>query len=163
MNADNQRRAREHACACYPQECCGLLVVVKGKERYLPCDNHAFDPAHNFQISPDDYARAEDLGDVVGVVHSHVNSAAIMGDADKTVAYATGLPWYVVSVALQSDVPHAGEVVRFEPAEFVAPLVGRQFSHGVLDCYTLICDYYQREFEIELPYFHRDDNWWHDG
>jgi cell wall-associated NlpC family hydrolase len=43
------------------------------------------------------------------------------------------------------------------------PLIGRSFSHGVLDCYTLVKDYYKRELNIELQnYFHQND-WWEKG
>src|SRR5690606_26844065 len=48
----------------------------------------------------------------------------------------------------------------FEPSGYVAPLVGRSFHHGQLDCYTLIRDFYSRELNIEIPDFERPDNWW---
>ena len=58
-----------------------------------------------------------------------------------------------------SDVPmvHAGYM------GWRAPLLGRMFFHRVLDCYTLVRDYYQRERGIELLDFEREDDWWHKG
>ena len=37
------------------------------------------------------------------------------------------------------------------------------FFHRVLDCYTLVRDYYHRERGIELLDFEREDDWWHKG
>lgn len=41
-----------------------------------------------------------------------------------------------------------------------APLIGREYSHGIQDCYTIVKDYYNRELSIDLPDFTRDDRWW---
>jgi cell wall-associated NlpC family hydrolase len=72
---------------------------------------------------------------------------------------ASGLPWVIVAV--HKGVP--GEIHRFEPSGYVVPLIGRQFHHGVLDCYTLCRDWYAREAGIMLPDFDRPDDWWDDG
>jgi cell wall-associated NlpC family hydrolase len=41
--------------------------------------------------------------------------------------------------------------------------VGRQYTHGVLDCYQVIVDHYQRTLGITLPDFARTDEWWLKG
>src|SRR5690606_7844945 len=49
---------------------------------------------------------------------------------------------------------------------YQAPLRGRPFFYGVLDCCTLVYDYYSRELGIDLPEDIRDgdyDEWWKDG
>ena len=43
------------------------------------------------------------------------------------------------------------------------PYVGREFVHGVVDCYTLVRDWYAREYSIELRDYHRRDQWWDHG
>lgn len=152
MNGDTLTHIQEHAAACFPLECCGVIIVQKGKERYRPCRNLS-SGADQFQIDPRDYADAEEAGDIVKIVHSHVNCAPQPSQADRVSCEQTGLPWVIVNWP-------TGEIVEFEPTAYKAPLIGRVFSHGVLDCYTIIRDYYQEVLGLTLPNFDRRDNWW---
>lgn len=151
-----------HAERAYPAESCGLVVVAKGRERYIPCANAARGTEH-FILSAEDYAAAEDLGAVVAVVHSHPNVSAQPSQADLVSCESSGLPWHIVRVGQVDDAAKAGELVTIEPTGYKAPLVGRNFSHGVLDCYQLIVDWYREERGIELMQFARADGWWDDG
>jgi proteasome lid subunit RPN8/RPN11 len=147
--------ALAHATAEMPREACGLVVVRKGREVYRPCRNLASGD-DQFVIAPDDYEAAEAEGEVVGVVHSHVYIPAAPSQADLVGCERSGLPWHIVSVP-------TGAWHTFEPAGYVAPLVGRVFVHGVLDCYAIIRDWYQQERGIELMDFDRSDGWWNRG
>lgn len=142
----------EHVKAEYPREACGLAIIFKGKLKYIPCKNNAIGTEH-FILDAEDYAKAEDMGEVVALIHSHPNASANASEADFVSCEATKLPWYIVGWP-------SGVWVNFEPSGYVAPLVGRNFHHGVLDCYTLIQDYYLRELGNQLPNFVRHDNWW---
>jgi proteasome lid subunit RPN8/RPN11 len=51
---------RAHALTSYPAESCGLVCVVRGKERYIPCRNMAETASEHFVMSAQDYADAED-------------------------------------------------------------------------------------------------------
>ena len=70
-----------HSVDSYPNECCGLIIVVKGRKRYRPCKNLQKLLDEHFIIDPLDYAAAEDLGEVVAVVHftPEVKPGAITG------------------------------------------------------------------------------------
>jgi proteasome lid subunit RPN8/RPN11 len=160
MNSETEAAFRQHAVAEYPRECCGLIAVIKGKERYLPCRNIADNPNANFALHPEDYARAEDLGEVIALAHSHPDEGTVASHADRVQCAASGIPWFIVSVNQQGD---TSDIARYEPEEYEAPLVGRQFAHGILDCYSLIKDYYARKLNIMLPHFERRDNWWNLG
>ena len=52
------------------------------------------------------------------------------------------------------------DVKCHKPKAYQAPLLGREYHHGVQDCYSLVRDYYHRELDIHLPDFHRTDGWW---
>lgn len=155
MNAETLAAVRAHAQADYPREACGLVVVVKGRERYVPCRNVAEGSEH-FVLPAEDYAAAEDMGEVIAVVHSHPDAPATASEADRVACEASGLPWHIVSWP-------ADDLRTIEPSGYQAPLVGREFAHGVLDCYTLVRDWYQRERGITLPDFPRRDDWWQHG
>ncbi len=152
---DWRAAAEEHARQAYPREACGLVVVVKGRERFHPCPNAAEGDDH-FIIMPEDYAAAEDAGEIVGVWHSHCNVGPEPSEADRVSCERGSVPWHIYSLP-------SGRWLSFEPSGYRAPLVGRQFQHGVLDCYALIRDFYLETYGITLRDFERTDNWWHRG
>jgi proteasome lid subunit RPN8/RPN11 len=162
MNLQTIQAINAHAESEYPRECCGLVVVVKGREKYISCRNTAVGTEH-FILPAEDYAAAETLGEITAVVHSHPDAPATPSQADQVACEATGLAWHIVRVDQVGGVPEAGELVTLEPCGYVAPLVGRVFSHGVLDCYQLIVDWYKQERNVALMQFSRADDWWNDG
>ena len=62
----------------------------------------------------------------------------------------TGLPWWLVC---------DDRLLKFNP---VPRLLGREFNHGVQDCYSIIRDAYHL-CGISLDDFERHDNWWYTG
>ena len=164
MNPATLDAFRAHAVTDYPREACGLVVVAKGRERYRPCRNLATTPSEHFVLAAEDYADAEEAGEIVAVMHSHPDAPARASEGDRVACEASGLPWWIVSVTPDADgVPSAGELSCIEPSGYEAPLVGRPFHHGVLDCWTLCRDWYAREWGLALPDPLRHDNWWDDG
>jgi proteasome lid subunit RPN8/RPN11 len=147
---------RTHAAEEHPRECCGLVIVERGREIYVRCSNAARTPSEHFVLPADEYAAAETRGEVLRIVHSHPDATTRPSQADRVSCEASGLPWTIVACP-------GGEIDTFEPSGYEAPLVGRQFSHGVLDCWTLVRDYYARELGILLEDADRADRWWDDG
>ena len=152
MQDHTRRAALEHARTCFPHESCGLVLICHGKERYWPCKNLAIG-SDQFVIDPIDYAAADHQGEITTVVHSHPNLPATPSQADQVACEATGLPWHIVSLPTED-----WQVLT--PSGYKAPIVGRQWCHGVLDCYSLIRDWYRDELEVYLPDFPRFDEWW---
>ncbi|QRN55914.1 C40 family peptidase [Dyella caseinilytica] len=153
-----------HALREYPREACGLVVIIKGRRRYFPCVNVAATPGDQFMIDPAEYAEIEDIGEVVAVVHSHPDVNAQPSPGDLVALEASGLPWIIVAVHKQADgAPVIAGRTETRPSGYKAPLVGRQWQHGVLDCWALVRDWYAQERGITLPNPPRADEWWNDG
>jgi len=147
---------RAHAQREYPKECCGFVIVERGKPVYLPVANRSELPDQNFAIAPQDWAAAEDRGQIIRVVHSHCNISPDPSDGDRVSCERTQVMWLIVNWP-------TGQIVEFAPSGFKAPLVGRPFAHGTLDCYALIRDYYRETLGIEIIDFDRREQWWLKG
>ena len=147
-----------HALDCYPTECCGLIIGGQ----YYPCDNVAPNPTEHFEIDYLDMVEMEEYhGEIQAIVHSHPDGGVLPSDLDKLQIELHGVPWVIVAVSKQDygDEPAFG---IYEPCGYRPPLLGRNYIHGVQDCYSLVRDYYSRELDIDLPDFERADAWWED-
>ena len=127
MQSENQSLAMDHAREEYPRESCGLLVIRRGREVYVPCRNIGVG-TDQFVIHPEDFAQADSRGQIVGVVHSHPGLPPTASQADRVACEASGLPWHIISFP-------SGQWAQIQPSGYLAPLVGREWSHGVLDCW----------------------------
>ena len=145
----------DHADEENPRECCGLIVVKKGRKKYVKCRNTA-EGRHDFAIHTEDYANAEDSGKVIMVVHSHPQTNARPSESDLIGCEKSGIEWLIIA-GLTKDVH------TFKPTGYKQPLVGRNFKHNVSDCYNYIIDYYDQILNISLPDFERAENWWLSG
>lgn len=155
-----KEEARRHLESCYPKEGCGLVVETSDGLAFHAVQNRAQVPEQHFVIDPADYAAAEDRGRVTCLVHSHPDYPARPSEADLTMCEGSGLEWLIVRVDGAEGPPTAGEEQLILPSGYRAPLVGRQFFHGVLDCFALIRDWFAWERGVELPDYRREDRWW---
>lgn len=152
---DDMRRAiREHADQDAPREACGLIVAGADGPVYVRCRNLSARPDDQFRIAAEDFAAAEDAGEVLAVVHSHHGDTWAPSMADRVSCEASGLPWVITGVDGFGSI---------EPCGYRAPLLGRPFVHGVLDCWAVIRDWYAQERGIELVNPPRADDWWANG
>jgi proteasome lid subunit RPN8/RPN11 len=86
------RKMGEHASDVYPQECCGILLGTREKERRIVAEicrvhNASEQPREHFVIRSDSILDAERMAskkglEIVGFYHSHPNHSAFLSDED---------------------------------------------------------------------------------
>ena len=135
--------ALAHAKDQDPKESCGLLIEIKGKEKYYPCKNLSNWSNQCFIIAPIDYAKAEDTGKILAVIHSHPTTQPIASQADMISCEDTNLPWHIVN-------PKTEQWGYYEPSGYKPPLIGRHWVWGVTDCWALVRDWYKETKGIIL-------------
>ena len=90
-----QEQALHHAKTLLPDESCGLVIDVDGKQEYYPCKNIAIEGAKSFTIDPEDYAKAEETGTVLHICHSHPNGDLTASEEDIKNCDFLGLSWFI--------------------------------------------------------------------
>lgn len=140
---------RAHCFMNTHEETCGLFVLKAGAIEFVPCDNHAYDKMNSFLIHPVDFVRCSDEGDVVAVGHSHVVGTSEPSAEDKLNSENCLLPFIIFQ-------PEALTVATYEPNGEARPLLGRTWTLGVSDCYTLARDYYKTHGVILKDYVRND-------
>ncbi len=132
-----------HAKEQDPKESCGLLLNIRGKEKYFPCQNLAITSHQCFIMNPEDYVVADSIGEIIGIIHSHPTTPPVASEADKISCEESNLPWYIVNPKIETW-------GYYEPCGYKAPLLGRPWVWGVTDCLSLVEDWYLQEKQISF-------------
>ena len=156
LNDNLKKEILTHAKEESPKECCGLIIVRKGRKRYKRCKNVSDVPKETFVLAINDYVKAEEEGEIVAVVHSHPFERPEPSIGDKVACEKSNLPWIIVNPTIE-------EWGYCEPSGFELPLVGREFNFGIVDCYSLVRDYFKQELNIEIRDYFREDKFWEKG
>jgi proteasome lid subunit RPN8/RPN11 len=163
VNNDLAQVMRDAAERSYPAEACGVVISVGKKSIAVECKNIAVNPNAHFMIDPVDYCAAADRGEVVGIWHTHPELSPQPSDADRVGCEASELPWFIIGInKVQDSFTFEGPIV-VEPSGFEMDYVGRPYVFGVLDCYSLVRDYYRRERGIKMGEYPRIDRFWNKG
>jgi proteasome lid subunit RPN8/RPN11 len=136
-------KALEHAKEQDPKESCGLLLNIRGKEKYFPCRNLSMNDNQCFIIDPEDYVRADNIGDITAIIHSHPVTPAVASEADKISCEQSNLPWYIVN-------PKTETWGEYRPSGYKPDMIGLPYVWGISDCWSLVRRYYAEKLNIEL-------------
>lgn len=148
----------------YPNEACGFVLSVgKGKSVFFEAKNTSPDPKQFFVIGQDDYLEALQVGQIKAVWHTHVDIDPKPSEADKVGCENSELPWYILSIYKRENGFEFSELTAFEPNGYEAPYIGRPYAYGPLDCWSIVRDFYRREFEIVLGDYPRIKEFWKVG
>ena len=156
LSEDLKNEILVHAKDQSPEECCGLIIIKKGRIRYKPCKNVSDIPKETFILATSDYVKAEEEGEIVAVVHSHPFVSPEPSVADKIACEKSNLEWFIVN-------PTTEKWGYYKPSGFKLPFVGREFHFGIIDCYSLVKDYFKQELNIDMRDYLREDRFWERG
>ena len=146
----------KHAENEYPNEACGVIVDTGKTQKFIPCKNMSDNPKEHFLISPDEQLEAEKQGEIIMIIHSHPDSPMLVpSEFDRIQCDYSGIEWGIVSYP-------EGDFCTISP-RVNRDYTGRQWLLGYADCWALIMDYYQREFNITLKNYSVAREWWEDG
>tara|TARA_R100000773_G_scaffold39764_1_gene35371 strand:+ start:873 stop:1802 length:930 start_codon:yes stop_codon:yes gene_type:complete len=112
-----QREALYHAKTEYPKESCGLVIEKDGNQEYYPCNNIEIDGVNSFTIDPEDWAKAEDIGTILHICHSHPNGDLRASELDIKNCNNIGLSWFIFA-------PVSENFIELKPKEY-KPLLSR--------------------------------------
>lgn len=162
---DNKLTSAIHkeAMRVFPQEACGVVVAKGKKSVVVPCKNIAEDPERYFVIDPVEYAKACKLGEVIAVWHTHPNGTSDASGADLVGCESTAMEWIIIGFKKAEDEFVFEDPKSFHPTGVVVPYIGRPYITGVQDCFSLMSDYYNREFGIRLGKYIYAERWWEQG
>lgn len=160
---DLEEVMRQQAELNYPNESCGVVVSAGKKAIIIPCKNIASDPRNYFRIDPHDYVKAANQGEVIGIWHTHVELPANPSPADVAGCNSSGVEWFIIGAYKTEEGMTFTPIHTLQPSDAEVDYLERPYLFGVYDCYTLIRDYYSREFGITLGEYPRVENFWKKG
>ncbi len=94
LDKEVEQIIREHARSVYPEECAGALFAKLDSDERVIIESMKLDNAddeesrkRNFEISPEDYMKAEKYADesnmvLAGIYHSHPDNPAVPSQKD---------------------------------------------------------------------------------
>lgn len=165
LTGEQQLAWATHVLHEFPREACAYLaggIIV-------PVPNISATPNETFAVDPIERLKVEaNHGPVSGFLHSHPVTLRQAGSRAYPVEWPSS---YDMRSWIADDVRWGisacdGEVVS-EPIwldeDYIAPLEGRPFIHGIWDCYSAVRDWFRVNKGITLKNYPRGMEWWNNG
>ena len=142
---DFQTDIIEHARACYPKECCGIIGKKAREIVWTPMENIS-KSNDTFEMDPKEYTKQLLTQKILAIVHSHVDEPVTASQTDHIQCNALKTDYIIVDV--EGNWNH------------VKPLEGRPYVWKKYDCLTLASDYYKMHYNFEVVWDDREyDNY----
>ena len=146
-----------HALEAFPN----ISVGIISGWMYYRLDNiqaPETDKELNWQITykNDIYAHKLQHGLLRFVVFSRPRMVAYPNEREMLAQLSSDAPW----IYLRTDGVDCEDPVIWGNGSPYWAFLGRPFRHGVMDCYSLIRDYYKLEYKLSLDEYPRDWFWW---
>ena len=150
LNNQIKSAIKNHALEDVNNECCGVIIVSESGIQAIRCKNTApiAEQAHRFIIDPTDYLMATCKGQIVAAYHSH-SKIDQFSSADLTTSREIPFVMYCI----ESD-------TFYENNSSVSnEYVGKDFSLGLFDCFTLAKRYYTDKFGAKIKSYAYGEGW----
>jgi proteasome lid subunit RPN8/RPN11 len=162
IDFDQEQAWKKHVLSVYPNEAVGVLINGK----FHPCVNTSPIPGQTFRVAAEELGALEVWhGPLQAMLHSHpvISSSPPKWDPrwpstrDMDDWLKGSIPWGIVS----TEGENVSDPVWLDEAN-PEPLLGREFIHGINDCYSIIRDWF-KEQGVLLPNYARGMEWWNRG
>lgn len=136
----------------YPKEACGVLVVKKGKDYWIPCKNVAENSEETFIFDSKEYLKISRTSDIIGIVHNHPDASSTASQYDINNCNTLGIPFFIFSYPEM-------DLNILQPVKNRADLYGREYIFGEKDCFEAMRDYLKTKNITIPPRIPFEDNW----
>ena len=152
----------QHVIREHPREAVGFIVDGS----FIPVPNSSETPLTSFKVNPIHYVKTEALGTIQALLHSHPYLPGSHhqypmewpSTQDMTTWMLGSIPWGICATDGEGITP-----LVWLDENRDEPIVGREFIHGVNDCYSVIRDWFKVNRSIALPNYARGMDWWFAG
>lgn len=148
---------KSYAESKYPNEACGLIIEQDGDLKFIPCDNLSYTPEKNFVIDSSVFLKYSRV--LYSVFHSHV-SGRDRAVSLKDIKLCESLNRAGTIVFVDKNAKKASKVYWYGSSVFNKEYHLREYVYNVYDCFTLMRDYYLKEFNYKLKFVYSDFGWW---
>lgn len=142
LNNTLKAQIKEHAFEEFPKECCGL-IVLKNNELNIVKSKNLFSSERKFCLDPD-IIKKEGLENVEAIYHSHTHEdAKNFSTEDIMVSNRIKKDFLLYNIFDDEYKYHKHEIGALN-------LIDRPALPPILDCVTLIVDYYKQILNVEF-------------
>jgi len=153
LNTELKNQIKKYALEDTSKEFCGLLLSSGDSKFIYKCKNISSNPDVHFEMSQLDYLKAWDCGrnKILAIVHSQVDPKPSTLDILNSRNHK--IPSFMYSIAADEVMEITNQHLKYNE------YLGREFKIGDFDCFTLLIDFYKKEYGVVIENFIRDDKW----